>query len=359
MTLSVGVVGASGYAGAELLRLVAAHPSLELAWATGGRSAGERFAALYPGLSAAYGDLVLWDHDRGLDAGADLVVLALPHGQAAAQGARAGQRAQVVVDLSADFRLLDPADYVTWYGGPHPDPAQLGAWTYGLVELHREALSTSKRVAAPGCYPTASLLALAPLVAAGLIQPEGIVVDAKSGVSGAGRALRDGSLFGQVNESVAPYNVGAHRHTPEIEQELGRLTGARPAITFTPHLVPMTRGLLATCYARPSASLLEQAQGDPAAVVRACMAATYDKEVFVEFLGTASGGAPLWPQTRALLGTNRAHVGAGFVERTGMVVSACAIDNLGKGAAGQALQAANVALGLGEREGLELIAPVP
>jgi N-acetyl-gamma-glutamyl-phosphate reductase len=345
---TAGVLGASGYAGAELLRLLARHPDLEVAWAAGDQAAGQPVAGRYPGLRSAYGALAFCSVDEGLHKGADLVFCALPHGRAAELAPRALAAAGVVVDLSADFRLRDPGAYPAWYGAEHPLPEQLGAWPYGLPELHREELRGARRVAVPGCYPTAALLALAPLVAAGLVASDGILVDAKSGLSGAGRSLADANLFVQANENVAPYKVGSHRHTPEIEQELALAAGAPVTVTFTPHLVPATRGILATCYATlaPSAGDRELA---------ACYAAAYGGEPFVDLLQPAEG----WPATRAVATTNRVQVAAAADRRTGRVVAAAAIDNLVKGAAGQAVQCANLALGLPETAGLDLVPPGP
>jgi N-acetyl-gamma-glutamyl-phosphate reductase len=347
-TRNVGVLGASGYAGAELLRLLARHPDLEVAWAAGDSSAGQPLAARYPGLRAAYGDLAFCSADEGLEKGADLLFCALPHGRAAEIAPRALAAAGVVVDLSADFRLRDPGAYPAWYGAEHPYPDQLGAWPYGLPELHRDQLRGASRVAVPGCYPTAALLALAPLVAAGLAATEGIVVDAKSGLSGAGRSLTDANLFVQANENVAPYKVGSHRHTPEIEQELALAAGAPVTVTFSPHLVPASRGLLATCYATLAPSAGDQE-------LAACYAAAYGAEPFVDLLDPVTG----WPATRAVATTNRVQVAATADRRTGRVVAAAAIDNLVKGAAGQALQCANLALGLPETAGLDLVPPGP
>src|SRR6266540_3821905 len=263
-------------------------------------------------------------------------------GPAAAIAERLGAAAGLVVDLSADFRLHDPAAYPTWYGTPHPHPEELGTWPYGLPELHRDELRGARRVAVPGCYPTAALLALAPLVAAGLVEPDGIVVDAKSGVSGAGRSLSDAYLYVQANENVTPYGVGRHRHTPEIEQELGRAAGRPLTVTFTPHLVPMSRGLLATCYATLAA-------GAGAEELAAAQAAAFAAEPFVDLLPAGA-----WPATRAVVASNRAQVAAAVLGGH-KVVAASAIDNLVKGAAGQALQCANLALGLPETAGLELV----
>jgi N-acetyl-gamma-glutamyl-phosphate reductase len=345
---NAGVLGASGYAGAELLRLLAGHPDLDVAWAAGDQAAGQPLVSRYPGLRAAYGELAFCAVDEGLEKGADVIFCALPHGRSAEVAARALAAAAVVVDLSADFRLRDPGAYPIWYGAEHPFPDQLGAWPYGLPELHRDDLRGASRVAVPGCYPTAALLALAPLVAAGLVASDGIVVDAKSGLSGAGRSLTDPNLFVQANENVGPYKVGSHRHTPEIEQELALAAGAPVTVTFTPHLVPASRGILATCYATlaPSAGDRELA---------ACYAAAYAGEPFVDLLDPAGG----WPATRAVATTNRVQVAAAADRRTGRVVAAAAIDNLVKGAAGQAVQCANLALGLPETAGLDLVPPGP
>ena len=341
---TVGILGASGYAGGELLRLLARHPALQVAWAAGDRQRGQPLAARYPGLRAAYGDLSFCSLDEGLDKGADVLFLALPHGSAAAVVPRALERGSLLVDLSADFRLRDPADYPAWYGAPHPLPEQLGAWPYGLPELHRDHLVGARRVAVPGCYPTAALLALAPLVAAGLVAADGIVVDAKSGLSGAGRSPADASLFAQANENVTPYGVGTHRHTPEIEQELGLAAGRPLTVTFTPHLVPATRGILATCYAT-------LAGGADGGRLHDCLAAAYEGEPFVDLLPAGRG----WPATRAVATTNRAQLAVAADPRTGRAVAAAAIDNLVKGAAGQAVQCANLALGLPETAGLDLV----
>src|SRR6266498_1540012 len=295
-SITAGVLGASGYAGAELLRLLARHPSLRVTWAAGDSSASEPVASRYPGLGHAYGDLAFCTVDEGLSKGAEVLFAALPHGRAAAIAERLGAAAGLVVDLSADFRLHDPAAYPTWYGTPHPHPEELGTWPYGLPELHRDELRGARRVAVPGCYPTAALLALAPLLAAGLVEPDGIVVDAKSGVSGAGRSLRDEYLFVQANENVTPYGVGRHRHTPEIEQELGRAAGRPLTVTFTPHLVPMSRGLLATCYATPAPGV-----GDEE--LTTCYAEAYHDEPFIDLVGPGTPAS--WPATRAVATTNR------------------------------------------------------
>jgi N-acetyl-gamma-glutamyl-phosphate reductase len=347
MPRTVGILGASGYAGAELLRLLARHPHLQVAWAAGDATAGRPVAERYPGLAAFHPSRSFCTVDEGLAKGADVVFMALPHGHSAPLAERAGASAAVVLDLAADFRLASADAWSTWYGGAHPAPEQLGTWPYGLPELHRDELVGATRVAVPGCYPTAALLALAPLVAAGLVEPDGIVVDAKSGVSGAGRSLKDPYLYAQADENVSPYNVGGHRHTAEIEQELGRLAGRELAVTFAPHLVPMTRGIVATCYAR-------LAPGAAETDTRACFEASYGREPFVDLLPPGQ-----WPRTRAVATTNRAQVAVATDRRTGRAVAAASIDNLVKGAAGQAVQCANVALGLEETAGLDLVPPGP
>ncbi|MDQ3461528.1 MAG: N-acetyl-gamma-glutamyl-phosphate reductase, partial [Actinomycetota bacterium] len=243
---SIGIVGASGYAGAELLRLCCAHPGLEVAWATADTQAGTPVARLYPHLAAAVGDLVFAEYDPDMAEGLDLVFLALPHGASAMLMAELAKRTGAVVDLAADFRLRDPAAYDQWYGAPHPTPGLLADFAYGLPELFRPDLVGATAVAVPGCYPTAAALALAPLVRAGAIETTGVIVDAASGASGAGRPPKAATTFCTVDEDFRAYGLLDHRHTPEIEQ----VTGA--SVLFTPHLAPMNRGILATCYARPA-----------------------------------------------------------------------------------------------------------
>ena len=244
--LNVGIVGASGFTGAELLRLCAQHPNLEVVLATGDTQAGVRAAELYPSLAGAYRNLVFTPYEPAACEGLDLVFLGLPHG--AAQGIVPDLRKRVaaLVDLSADFRLKDPTLYPTWYGEEHQQPALLEEFVFGLPELFRHQIEGASLVAAPGCYVTAASLALAPLLRLGLIESTGIVVDAASGVSGAGRPAKPSTSFCTVDEDFTAYGLLDHRHTPEIEQNLAA------QVLFTPHLVPMNRGILATCYARPA-----------------------------------------------------------------------------------------------------------
>jgi N-acetyl-gamma-glutamyl-phosphate reductase len=334
-----GIVGASGFTGAELLRLLHGHPDIDVVLATGDSQAGTAAAELYPGLAAAYPDLVYDAYRADQLDGLDAVFLCLPHGTSQGVAAELLGRVGVVVDLAADFRLKDPTLYPQWYGAEHTRPDLLGEFVYGLPERHRSALVSTRAVAVPGCYPTAAILALAPIVAAGAVDTHGIIVDAASGVSGAGRAAKPNTAFCAVDEDFTAYGLLSHRHTPEIDQELGA------TVLFTPHLAPMNRGILATCYARPRADL---ATADAIDI----LADAYRDEPFV----VVTEGSP---STKATLGSNCAHVTARVDQRTGHVMALCAIDNLGKGASGGAVQCANVALGLPETAGLPMVGVTP
>ncbi len=331
-----GIFGASGYAGAELLRLAAGHPDLDIALATGDSRAGARVADVYPSLAAAYPDLVLGPPDPAAADGLDLVFLALPHGASQDLVPDLRKRVGVVVDLAADFRLRDPALYPTWYGDEHRQPDLLGEAAFGIPELFRDALVGASLVAAAGCHVTAAALALAPLVDAGMIEPDGIVIDTITGVSGAGRGLKETTHFCTVDEDLNAYGLLTHRHTPEIEQAIG--SGAR--VIFTPHLAPLNRGILATCYARPTAPTTGS-EPDPLGV----LLDFYADEPFVVVSARS-------PSTKAALGSNTAHLTARYDERSGWILVICALDNLVKGASGQAIQCANIALGLPETTGL-------
>lgn len=339
--MKVGIVGASGFTGAELLRLCAGHPSFDVQVATARSHAGQAIGDLFPSLAAAYRGTTFADHSVDAVDGLDLVLLCLPHGESQEIMPDLVDRVGTIVDLAADFRLRDPAQYRRWYGKPHRCPELLASFTYGLPELNRAALEGASRIAAPGCYPTAASLALAPFVRSGAVQREGIVVDAASGASGAGRALDVRTQFTTVDADFTAYGLLAHRHTPEMEQSVGA------EILFTPHLAPMSRGILATCYARPvdggaldSASALE------------LLADAYRDEPFVVV-------GEMLPSTKATAGSNTAHMTARVDERTGWLVVLCAIDNLVKGASGQALQAANIAVGLEETSGLSALGLYP
>ncbi len=338
-TMKVGIAGASGYLGAELLRLLAAHPVLEVAVAQGDSSAGSAIAELYPNLAPAYSDLAFAPLDPdGMD-GLDVVFIALPSGRSQELVEALVNRAGLIVDLGADFRLRDPSLYPVWYGFEHRAPELLGRFVYGLPELTRQELSGAQLVAAPGCYVTAAAIALEPLVREGVIANEGVIVDAASGTSGAGRSPSATMHHPVVNESFSAYGLVNHRHTPEMEQVIG----AR--LLFTPHLAPMTRGILATCYGRAT----DAVAGSGALEV---LRETYRDEPFVQV-----SDAPC--ATRDTYGSNTVRLTARYDERTGLVISLAALDNLVKGGAGQAIQAANVALGLEETSGLPRLGLVP
>lgn len=333
---AIGIVGASGFAGAELLRLALSHPGVEVAWATGDTQAGTPIAALYPNLAAAVGAAVFDRYDPAMADGLDAVFFALPHGASGGIVPEARTRAKAVFDLGADFRLKDAGLYPTWYGAAHPAPELLGDFVYGLPEVHRDELRGATAVAVPGCYPTVGILALWPLLRAGVIGRTGIVVNAATGVSGAGR---DKFPFCNVDEDFKAYGLLTHRHTPEMEQELGA------EILFTPHLAPMNRGILATCYARPTGATSTTALLD-------VLHTAYDAEPFVVVTDEP-------PSTKATLGANTCQVTARYDERTGWVLVLAAIDNLVKGTSGQALQCLNLALGFEETLGLPTVGLLP
>jgi N-acetyl-gamma-glutamyl-phosphate reductase len=333
--MKAGIIGGSGYTGVELLRLLAGHPDIEVATVTAHSRAGQPVGEYTPSLAAAYPGMVYEAAGPNSLDGLDLVFCALPHGESQRIVPALHDRVGVVVDLAADFRLRDPALYPTWYGEAHEAPELLDQAVYGLPELFREPLAGATLIASAGCYPTAAGLALAPLVRAGLIEASGIIVDAASGTSGAGRAATDSLHFGTVDENFVAYGLLTHRHTPEMQQILGA------EVLFTPHLAPMVRGILATCYARPAAGARTLSTAD----VLDALHDAYDHEPFVVVTD-----AP--PSTKATSGSNCAHVTARVDERTGWVLALCALDNLVKGAAGQAVQCANAALGLPETTGL-------
>lgn len=331
--MRIGVVGGSGYTGAELLRLCAGHPDLDLAWATGDTQAGTPIGDLYPNLAGAYGSVPFRRFEPAMVDDVDLVFLAMPHGQSQALVPLIWDRGTLIVDLAADFRLKDAADHERWYGETHKAPDLLDHFVYGLPERHRADIVKARAVAAAGCYPTAAILALAPLVDAGVIETQGVIVDAASGVSGAGRAAKLATSFSTANEDYVAYGLLDHRHTPEMEQAIG------VQLLFTPHLAPMTRGILATCYARPT-------EPTSTGVLLEVLASAYAGEPFA-----VVGHRP--PSTKATWGSNSVHLTARFDERTEWVMVLAALDNLGKGASGQAVQCANLMLGLEETAGLQ------
>ncbi|MFE1321878.1 N-acetyl-gamma-glutamyl-phosphate reductase [Kitasatospora phosalacinea] len=342
MVLRVAVAGASGYAGGEVLRLLQAHPEVEIGALTGGSNAGQRFGALQPHL-IGLADRVLEPTNPQTLAGHDIVFLGLPHGQSAEVAAQLGEDV-LVVDLGADHRLKSSADWEQFYGSPHA-----GTWPYGLPELpgHREALRGSKRIAVPGCYPTAVTLAMYPAFAAGLAEPEAVIT-AASGTSGAGKAAKTHLLGSEVMGSMSPYGVGGgHRHTPEMAQNLTPLAGEPVTVSFTPTLAPMPRGILATCSAKAK-------PGTTAAGLRAAYEKAYGDEPFVHLLPEGQ-----WPHTSSVYGSNAAVLQVVLDERAGRIIAISAIDNLVKGTAGGAVQSMNIALGLPEELGLPLNGVAP
>ncbi len=341
---NVGIIGASGFTGAELLRLCAQHPDLEVAFATGDSKAGTAVSDLYPSLAVAYPDKIFDAWDPGLLAGVEGVFLGLPHGKSqAVMGDLLGADVKVV-DLGADFRLPDPAVYESWYKEPHTRPDLLDQFAYGLPELNRDAIVGKSAVANPGCYPTAGSLALAPFARAGLIETTRIVVNAMSGVSGAGRAPKDNTTFCAVDENVSAYGLLDHRHTSELELNLDA------TVLFTPHLVPMNRGILATCCATPATDALDA--GISTESLLSEMEKFYADEPFV-VVSEAS------PSTKATLGSNCVHLTARYDDRTNTVLAIGALDNLCKGASGAAVQNMNLLLGLTETAGLPIAGLYP
>lgn len=340
MTFTVAVAGASGYAGGELLRLLLAHPEVEIGAVTAHANAGEKLGTLQPHL-LPLADRELQPTTAEVLAGHDVVFLALPHGQSAEVAAQLGET--VVVDCGADFRLSDPVEWEKFYGGTHA-----GTWPYGLPEIgeNRAKLTGATRIAVPGCYPTVSSLALAPAVAAGIVDPSDIVVVAASGTSGAGKSAKTHLLGSEVMGNVSAYGVGGvHRHTPEITQNLGALTDQQVKVSFTPLLVPMPRGILATVTAPTTV---------PEDEARAVYAKAWQDEPFVHLLPEGQ-----WPQTKAVVGSNAVHVQIAVDGTAGRLVAIAAVDNLTKGTAGAAVQCMNLALHLPETTGLSTIGLAP
>lgn len=344
MMVKVGIINVTGYIGMELARILHQHPQVDVHSITGRSTIGQKLGEVLPHLA----DMNLTIEPELGEV--TLVFSALPHKMSAEAVVAALERGIKVIDISADFRLREARDYDKWYGFTHPAPQLLGEAVYGLVEFHRNQIASSRLVANPGCYPTVAILALAPVVKEGLIEPD-IIIDAKSGVSGAGRTLSLRTHFAEVNENVSAYALEGHRHLPEITQELGRLNPAlAPSVTFVPHLIPMSRGMLATCYARVKAR-----QGGVEQLNKRVMdlyREFYRHEPFIRVVD-----AP--PQTKQTLGTNLCLIHPTIDPRTERLIVISCIDNLIKGGAGQAVQNMNLMLGLPEGMGLEGSAVYP
>lgn len=344
--INVGIVGATGYTGVELIRLLLNHPKVNLTTVTSKSYAGQKISSVYPSLTGAT-DLICSDLNiEKLINDCDVVFIALPHGHAKELAEELLSAGKKVIDLGADFRLKDMGTYKQWYNEEPPKEKILQQAVYGIPEISREKIRNASLIANPGCYPTSSILALAPLVKEGLVDLKSIVIDAKSGVSGAGRSLGLGVHFTEVNDSFKAYKVASHRHTPEIEQEISNLAGTEVILSFTPHLVPMNRGILATIYAKLNSKGKELPTQD---YLNQIYQNFYKDELFVQILEDQL------PQTNWVSGTNICQITVTLDKRTGRVVVVSAIDNLIKGAAGQGIQNMNVMNGLPEETGLKLI----
>lgn len=344
--IRVAIVGASGYTGVELYRLLVNHPAVEITCVTSRQNAGEPFVDVFPSLRGRT-DLICDPVEVDIVAAkADFVFTALPHKTAMEFVPGLLAAGKKVVDLSADYRLRDAAVYESWYQ-PHTSPELLGEAAYGLPELYRDEVRTARLVANPGCYPTSVALALAPLLKNGLVDPASLIIDSKSGTSGAGRSAKVDSLYCEVNEGFKAYGVTKHRHTPEIEQTLSALAGLPVMVNFTPHLLPVNRGILSTCYA----NLVNKAN---TAELTEIYSSHYNKEPFVRVCPQGS-----LPNVAFVRGSNYCDLGVVSDPRTGRVIVVSAIDNLVKGAAGQAIQNMNLMLRLDEAAGLQVVPLFP
>ena len=345
--IRAGIIGATGYAGAELVRILTGHKDVEIKWYGSRSYIDKKYAQVYQNMFQIVEDSCLDDNMEELSKAVDVIFTATPQGFCASLINEEILSRTKIVDLSADFRIKDAAVYEEWYKIKHPSPQLIPEAVYGLCEINREAVKKARLVANPGCYPTCTTLSIYPLLKEGLIDPDTIIVDAKSGTSGAGRGVKVDNLFCEVNENIKAYGVATHRHTPEIEEQLGYAAGRPVRINFTPHLVPMNRGILITAYA----SLTREASYEE---VKAAYDKYYTSEKFVRVLDKG-----LCPQTRWVEGSNYVDVNFQIDPRTKRVIMMGAMDNLVKGAAGQAVQNMNLMFGLPESEGLELVPLFP
>ena len=345
--IRAGIIGATGYAGAELVRILTGHKDVKIKWYGSRSYIDKKYAQVYQNMFQIVEDSCLDDNMEELSKAVDVIFTATPQGLCASLVNEEILSRTKIVDLSADFRIKDVAVYEEWYKIKHPSPQLIPEAVYGLCEINREAVKKARLVANPGCYPTCTTLSIYPLLKEGLIDPDTIIVDAKSGTSGAGRGAKVDNLFCEVNENIKAYGVATHRHTPEIEEQLGYAAGRPVRINFTPHLVPMNRGILITAYA----SLTREASYEE---VKAAYDKYYTSEKFVRVLDKG-----LCPQTRWVEGSNYVDVNFQIDPRTKRVIMMGAMDNLVKGAAGQAVQNMNLMFGLPESEGLELVPLFP
>ncbi len=345
--IKVGIIGSTGYAGNELVRLLLQHPETEIIWYGSRSYTGEPYASVYGNFFRIVDAECLDDDLDKLAEEADVIFTATPQGYCASAVSEKILSGTKVIDLSADFRIPDVAVYEAWYGITHKSPEFLPEAVYGLCELYRDQVRTARLVANPGCYPTCSILAVYPFLKAGLIDPKSIIIDAKSGTSGAGRSAKTANLFCEVNENIKAYGVTTHRHTPEIEGVLSRAAGVDAAVTFTPHLVPMQRGILVTAYASLTKEVSEEE-------LRKVLLQCYENEYFVRVLPEG-----ICPETRNVEGSNFTDLNFRIDKRTNRVIMMGAIDNLVKGAAGQAVQNMNLMCGLPEQTGLRQIPMLP
>ncbi len=340
--IKAGIIGGTGYTGQELVRLLCRHPDISIEGISARSGAGQRYTDIYTSLRGFTG-LVCEDFGKGdLIDRSDIVIAALPHGLSGAIVSDAHKKGKKVVDLGADFRFADVRVYEKWYGTDHPCPGLLENAVYGIPELNRDLIRDAKVVGNPGCYPTCSILALAPLLKEDMLEENSIVIDAKSGVSGAGRALKPGSHFCECNESIKAYGVAGHRHTPEIEEQLSAISGKKVTVSFTPHLVPMNRGMLVTVYGNLKKSA-------DAKKLNRLYSGYYGGEYFVRVMEEGK-----MPATGQVKGSNFCDIGIAVDVRTGRVIVCSVIDNLVKGASGQAVQNINIMYGFDEKQGLDI-----
>lgn len=349
--IKVGIIGATGYAGAEIVRLLQGHPEAEVVWYGSRSYIDEKYSSIYGNLFKLVDAKCMDDNMDKLSDEVDVIFTATPQGLCASLINETILNKVKVIDLSADFRLKDVSVYEKWYKIEHKAPEYINEAVYGLCEINREKIKNARIIANPGCYTTCSILTAYPLIKEGLIDPDSLIIDALSGVSGAGRGAKVANLYCEVNESCKPYGVATHRHTPEIEEQLGYAAGKELVLNFTPHLVPMNRGILATEYA----SLIKKDGKLPSVLdIRAAYEKYYKDEYFIRLLEEG-----VYPETRWVECSNFVDIGFKIDERTGRIIMMGAIDNLVKGAAGQAVQNMNIAFGLKESMGLEIVPCFP